>query len=49
MGGIFTEIRSVKTPDEVENIVAAQRIAEGAFQHILKVLTNDMTEIEVAA
>ena len=49
LGGIFTEIRSVKTPDEVENIVAAQRIAEGAFHHIVKVLTHDMTEIEVAA
>ena len=49
VGGIFTEIRSVKTPDEVENIVAAQRIAEGAFRHIVKVLTHDMTEIEVAA
>ena len=30
MGGLFVEIRSYKTEDEVENIVAAQRIAEGA-------------------
>ena len=49
VGGIFTSIRSVKTPDEVENIVAAQRIAEGAFAHICKVLTHEMTETEVAA
>lgn len=49
IGGLFTEIRSYKTEDEVENIVAAQRIAEGAFDHILKVITHDMTEIEVAA
>ena len=49
VGGMFTEIRSVKTDEEVENIVAAQRIAEGAFSHIVKVLTHDMTEIEVAA
>lgn len=49
MGGLFVEIRSYKTEDEVENIVAAQRIAEGAFQHILKTITRDMTEIEVAA
>jgi len=49
IGGLFTEIRSYKTEDEVENIVAAQRIAEGAFEHILKVLTYDMTEVEVAA
>ncbi len=49
MGGLFVEIRSYKTDDEVENIVAAQKIAEGAFQHILKTITRDMTEIEVAA
>ncbi len=49
MGGVFTEIRAVKSADEVENIVAAQRIAEGAFAHILKTITYDMTEIEVAA
>lgn len=49
VGGIFTEIRSYKTDDEVENILAAQHIAEGAFDHILKVITHDMTETEVAA
>ena len=49
VGGLFTELRSVKTEDEVKNIEAAQRIAEGAFAHIVKVLTHDMTEIEVAA
>ncbi len=49
IGGIFTDIRSYKTDEEVENIVAAQRIAEGAFEHICRVLTYDMTETEVAA
>ena len=49
VGGMFTEIRSYKTDDEVESIVAAQRIAEGAFAHILKVINYDMTETEVAA
>ena len=49
VGGLFTEIRSVKTEEEVENIVAAQRIAEGAFRHIVDVLRHDMTETEVAA
>ena len=49
MGNTFTEIRAFKTDDEVENIEAAQRIAEGAFAHILKTITYDMTEIEVAA
>lgn len=46
---LFTEIRSYKTEDEVANVVAAQRIAEGAFRHILKTIRYDMTEIEVAA
>lgn len=49
IGGIFTEIRSIKSADEVENVLAAQHIAEGAFEHILKTITYDMTEIEVAA
>lgn len=49
LGGLFTEIRSYKTEDEVESISAAQRIAEGAFEHIIKTITYDMTEVEVAA
>lgn len=49
IGGMFTEIRSYKTDDEVENILAAQKIAEGAFEHIVKVIKHDMTEVEVAA
>ncbi len=49
LGSIFTEIRSYKTEDEVENIVAAQRIAEAAFGHILKTINENMTEVEVAA
>lgn len=49
LGGMFTEIRSYKTDDEVENILAAQKIAEGAFEHIIKVIKHDMTEVEVAA
>lgn len=49
MNNFFTEIRSIKTAEEVEYIVTAQRIAEGAFDHICKVLKYDMTEKEVAA
>ncbi len=49
LGSLFTVIRSFKTEDEVENIIAAQRIAEGAFQHIIKTITHDMTETEVVA
>ena len=48
-GDMFSQIRCRKTEDEVENIIAAQRIAEGAFQHILSVIHYDMTETEVAA
>ncbi len=49
VGGLFTDLRTVKTDDEVENIEAAQRIAEAAFDHIVKTITYDMTETEVAA
>lgn len=49
VGNLFAEIRCAKTQDEVDNIIAAQRIAEGAFDHLLSVITYDMTEIEVAA
>ena len=49
LGKTFTDIRAIKTDEEIENIVAAQKIAEGAFSHILKTITYDMTEIEVAA
>jgi len=49
LGGFFTDLRDVKTVEEVESIVAAQRIAEGAFEHLLKVIHYNMTEIEVAA
>ncbi len=49
LGGLFTLIRSYKTEDEVENIVRAQRIAEGAFLHILDCITYEMTEMDVVA
>ncbi len=49
MKNAFTMIRAFKSEEEVEYITAAQRIAEAAFDHILKTITYDMTEIEVAA
>ncbi len=49
VGNMFAQIRCAKTRDEVDNIIAAQRIAEGAFHHLLSVISYDMTEIEVAA
>ena len=41
--------RITKTPDEVEKIVAAQRIAERALDELLRRIKYDMTEKEVAA
>ena len=49
LGNTFTEIRAVKDKDEIDSIVAAQRIAEGAFRHLLNVINYDMAEVEVAA
>lgn len=49
LGDALTIMRAVKDDFEVSQIVSAQRIAEGAFEHLLKVIRHDMTEIEVAA
>ncbi len=49
LGTLLEEIRSVKTEAEIEKIVKAQRIAEAALDHVLKMLHYNMTEIEVAA
>ncbi len=45
---IINTLRSVKTEVEVENIVKAQRIAEDAFEHILKFIKVGVTEKEIA-
>ncbi|MBQ7603876.1 MAG: aminopeptidase P family protein [Clostridia bacterium] len=47
-GGIIEKIRRYKTPDEAENIVKAQRIAEKALDRLFSLMTPDMTEREVA-
>ncbi len=49
VGGMLENLRAVKSPEEVEKIVAAQRIAEAALEETLAVMTPTMTEIEVAA
>jgi len=41
-------LREIKDAAEIENTAKAQDIADAAFDHILKVMTPDMTEIEVA-
>lgn len=47
-GGILENMRQVKTAEEVENIITAQRIAEKALERLLSLMTPDMTEIDVA-
>jgi Xaa-Pro aminopeptidase len=42
-----SEIRLVKTPDEIQKIIAAQRIAEKGFEHILDFIKVGRTEREV--
>lgn len=45
---IINTLRSIKTECEVESIVKAQRIAEDAFEHILKFIKVGVTEKEIA-
>lgn len=47
--GLMSELRTVKTPDELDKIVRAQRIAEQAFAHILTEIKPGVTEREIAA
>lgn len=45
---IINTLRSMKTETEVQSIVKAQRIAEDAFEHILKFIKPGVTEKEIA-
>lgn len=49
LGAVLEEIRSIKTEDEIEKMIRAQRIAEAALAHVLKQINYTMTEIDVAA
>lgn len=42
-------MRAVKTEEEVNNIIAAQRIAEIAFDHILGFIRDGVSDLEIAA
>ncbi len=46
--GVIEEMRRFKDASEVAKIEAAQRITDAAFDHIVKVMTPEMTEIDVA-
>ncbi len=45
---LINTLRSIKTEAEVENIIKAQRIAEEAFNNILKFIKPGVTEREIA-
>lgn len=46
---LLTRLRQSKDPEEVERLVAAQRIAEGALAQILTEIRPGVTEKEIAA
>ena len=46
---ILTDLRAVKYAEEIECIAKAQSIADEAFSELLKIISPNMTEIEVAA
>ena len=48
LDAMITEQRMVKTPQEIEKILQAQRIAEDAFTHICQFIKPGKTEKEVA-
>ena len=48
MGDIIDKMREFKDEGEISNIIAAQRIAERAFEHILGFINPERTEIDVA-
>lgn len=48
LDSLINTIRSVKTENEVESIIKAQRITEDAFNHILKFINVGVTEKEIA-
>jgi len=49
IGRMIEELRTYKTPEEIAKMQAAQDITDKAFSHILKTLTPNMSEIDVAA
>ena len=46
---LLHELRAVKDPEELEILIAAQRIAEGALERILPELREGVSEQEIAA
>ena len=48
IGDTIEVIRQVKSADEIEKMQKAQDITDGALAHLLKFITPNMTELEVA-
>ena len=48
IGDAIEVIRQIKSADEIEKMQKAQDITDGALAHLLKIITPNMTELEVA-
>lgn len=48
LGDLLTDMRAIKTEDEIAKIKKAQEITDKAFEHILALMHPEMTEREVA-
>jgi Xaa-Pro aminopeptidase len=46
---LMTGLRSVKSKEELELMIEAQRIAEASFEHVLGMISTDITETDIAA
>ena len=49
IGDTVNKIREVKTADEIEKMKKAQKLTDMAFEHILGILSTDLTENDVAS
>ncbi len=47
-GNVIETLRICKDQSEIDNMIAAQRIAEAAFEHILGYINPERTELDVA-
>ncbi len=48
IGDMLSVMRRIKSPDEIEKMQRAQDITDKAFAHVLKMITPEMTELDVA-
>lgn len=48
MGDAIEVIRQIKSQDEIDKMQKAQDITDNALSHLLKIITPDMTELDVA-